>query len=170
MAYTPVQVVDKDDKPVKGAMLDEVWQKGLVHRIVRVMLHSSSQANKILLQKRSANQTVYPDCWDNSAGGYVDVNEDYEQAVHREMQEELGVSDVKLQEVGKYYQETYYGQRKMNRFVKVYKGAIDSTPERLQDNELSEVKWFTVDEIKQLIKDHPDKVADGLSDVIKRYY
>lgn len=166
--HPPIQIVDDQDKPTGVASMQEAQEFGLRHRVVRVMLEN--EAGEVLLQKRAASMLVYPNCWDNSAAGHVDAGEDYLQAAEREMQEEIGVS-IRLQCVEIYKTSERRGDKVFNRFNAVYKGTIPKdTRFTLQPEEVSEVKWVSREELKQLIAQHPEQVTDGLEDVVKRYY
>lgn len=55
--------------------------------------------NLIIVPKRSSNRKLFPNCYDFSVGGHVNSGENYEEAAYRELKEELGIEDVKLQEV-----------------------------------------------------------------------
>jgi 16S rRNA (adenine1518-N6/adenine1519-N6)-dimethyltransferase len=164
----PIQTVDEHDRPVGTATKQEAWEKGLAHRIVRIMLHDKQ--GRVLLQHRSPTKDIFPDCWDNSAAGHVDAGEDYLAAAIREVEEELGLTGVELTEIG-YYRtdETWKGHR-FNRFTRCYRGKIDQTPQKLEAGKVDDVRWFTVDDVRRLIKNHPDKVSDGLLQVFARYY
>ena len=64
-----------------------------------------------------------------------------------------------------------FEQRKLRRFTKVYKTiASSNTKFKVQANEVSRVRWFSVSEVKELLADHPDQVSDGLVDVFEKYY
>lgn len=164
-----IQVVDKNDKPVGSSSKTEAWEKGLIRRLVRIMIEDKS--GRILLQKRHPNKYPYPGRWDNSVAGHVDENETYLDAANRELAEELGLHNLKLEEVGKYYSEGRYEWRNLKGFVKVYKTTIDVSRQslKLHPNEVTDTKWFTVDEIKALAKDS-EKISGGLKQVIERYY
>ncbi len=169
MGDTLVQIVDNHDQPVGSATIDETQFQGLIARFVRVMVESPS--GKVLLQMRTTTSKVYPACWDNSAAGHVDEGEAYEFAANRELAEEVGIKDVKLEKIGEYYTDTKYRNRTLKRFNKIYKTIVDpNTKLTLQPDEVSDAKWFTVDEVKALIKDHPDQVTDGVIDAFERYY
>ncbi len=45
---------------------------------------------RVLLEERSAEALVYPGCWD-TPGGHVEAGEDPEQALVREVREELSI-------------------------------------------------------------------------------
>ncbi len=168
MKYPPILVVDKQDNPIGKASMEEIQAKGLYHRIVRI--HVEDKEGRILLQKRASTVSSFPNCWDHSASGHVDAAENYEQAAERELFEEIGIRS-KLKEIGMYQSNYVYGDRIFNRFNKVYKAVVDrETVFTLEPEEVSEVKWATLDEIKQMIKNTPDQIADGLEDVINQFY
>jgi isopentenyldiphosphate isomerase len=164
----PILIVDEHDKPVGSATKQEAWAKGLWHRIVRIMLEDGK--GNVLLQHRSPNKDIYPDCWDNSAAGHVDAGEDYDVAAYRELQEELGMAGVTLREVGTYTDTHVWHGLKMNRFVKVYKAVTHNTPQSGEPDKIDDVRWFTIADAKKLVHDEPDGVTDGLAQVIERYY
>lgn len=164
-----VLIVDKKDKPIGSASKQESWEKGLIHRIVRFMVEDK-QGN-ILLQKRSDALPLYPGRWDNSVAGHVDAGEDNLTAALRELKEEIGLTPDKLEEIGSYYNEATHQWRKLNRFNKVYRLVI-SPQQKIDFNpgEVSEVRWFSLGEVKKLIANHPEQTTDGLRDVIARFY
>lgn len=164
-----IAVVDENDNPVGEFPKEEVWQKGLLHRIVRIMIED--EQGRILLQKRSMDVDTFPGCWDHSAAGHVDVGEDYEQAAKRELQEELGISNAQLYTVAIYRTSNVFNGRKLNRFNALYRATIDNKQAlNLQESEVSEVRWFTPDEARKLVVEQPNVVTDGLIQVITDYY
>lgn len=163
-----IQVVDEQDNPIGEATKDELWKKGLWHRIVRVV--AEDEEGRVLLQKRAPHKQPYPNRWDNSAAGHVDVGESYEQAAHRELAEELGVTGATLEPLGGYQSQRVQEWRKLNRFSKIYRVRIDPAHVHVDEPDIAEVRWFTVQEIKQLIKEHPGNVTAGLCYVMEHYY
>jgi len=162
----PIQVVNEKDQPTGQADKDEIWSKGLWHRVARVMLVNDK--DELLLQHRVPSKKIFPNCWDNSAAGHVDAGEDYAAAAARELREELGV-DVELREIGYYKSsETWHGL-KFNRFAKVYVGRYNGTPTDYEPSEVDAVRWFTLRETQALVSQQPDEVSDGLRQVIERF-
>lgn len=169
MAYLPIQIVDEHDKPVGSEKMYLAQEQGLIHRIVRIMVED--EQGRLLLQKRSQKMKRWPNCWDNSAAGHVDEGEDYITAAKRELLEEIGIRRTDLEEI-----DTYYTDRPLNdiphlrRFNRLYKTVAEEDEAVIDDDEVAEVRWLAVEEVKKLIKEHPDQVTDGLADVIERYY
>jgi isopentenyldiphosphate isomerase len=169
MVESLVQVVDENDRPIAGATKQELWTQGLIHRIVRVIVEDAQ--GRILLQKRAAHKQPFPNRWDLSASGHVDVGEEYEQAALRELHEELGLSKVMLTLVSEYRTDRMHEWRRLNRFNRVYKTQVDgSIPITTEDTDIAEVRWFTRAELASLIATSSDTVTDGLTRVYNSYY
>jgi len=168
MGNLPIQIVDEQDNPVGAATKKEAWSQGLIHRIVRVMLEDEN--GLVLLQKRSADKELYPNCWDESVSGHVDANESYDKAALREMKEELGI-EVPLTKVGTYYVDFTWKAYKLKRFNAFYKGKIThQSVLKLSAEEVAGTQWFTIAEVKNLVKHDPEHVTDGLRQVIEHFY
>ncbi len=63
----------------------------LLHPVVH--LHVFNPQGEIYLQKRAASKRIQPGRWDTSVGGHVDFGETVEQALRREVREEIGLVD-----------------------------------------------------------------------------
>ncbi len=169
MSESLILIVDEQDNPIGAEEMYLAHEKGLIHRIVRIMVEDGQ--GKLLLQKRSAKMKRWPNCWDNSAAGHVDVGEEYDEAAKRELQEEIGIERANLEELG-----TYFTDRKLEdiphfrRFNRTYKTIATAEEVVIDPGEVSEARWFTLDEVKTLINESPDMVTDGLVDVMSRYY
>jgi isopentenyldiphosphate isomerase len=136
--------------------------------MVRVSVEDAD--GNILLQKRLATKKSYPGCWDTSAGGNITYPETYDEAVKRELAEEIGLRDVELKEVAHFYGEIVDpAGNKMNRFTKVYRTVVDpSTKFTPQPSEVSEVKWMSRADVVKLAEG--EEITDGLRQVIEKYY
>ena len=92
-------VVDEHDRVIGQATRGEVHARGLLHRAVHVFVFDST--GRLLLQKRAATKDEFPLTWTSSASGHVDSGEDYDTAVVRELEEELGLTG-ELKQEGKF--------------------------------------------------------------------
>ena len=61
----------------------------MLHPVVH--LHIFNKAGDLYLQKRSINKDIQPGKWDTAVGGHIDYEETVEDALHREVREELGI-------------------------------------------------------------------------------
>jgi 16S rRNA (adenine1518-N6/adenine1519-N6)-dimethyltransferase len=165
MAHPPVDIVDENDLVIGNAMLHDVWQSGDCHRLTRVIVQD--KYGRILLQKRTFSVELFPGCWDVSSSGHVDTGEDYYSAARRELVEELGLAAEELEEIGYYKSNEMHRGHKLNRFNKLYLMRWSHTPELFGRDEVSEVRWFTLPEIYELIATRPDLVSDGLRESVE---
>jgi isopentenyl-diphosphate delta-isomerase len=163
-----IQVVDSNDNLVGVASVQEAQDKGLIQRISRVM--TEDENGNVLLQKRAGHKRLFPDRWDNSVAGHVDEGEDYIQAAHREMKEEIGIRVDALEEVDYFYTSFTFKEMKLNQFQKLYKAIVPAdTVFKIGQDEVSMVKWFERPELKGLL-DKPENLTVGLAEAIKRLY
>lgn len=170
MSDQPIQIVDENNNPIGSATKQQAWREGLIHRVVRISI--LDKTGRLLVQKRSLQKEPFPGRWDNSAAGHVDADETYEQAALRELHEELGLSNVELQELGDYYVEVIDDWRRMKRFTRAYKIVLsDPLPDfRLPPDEVESTTWMEISKVKNLVKEHPSQVSDGLEQIISRYF
>ena len=84
-------VVDED-----GHVLGKIT-RGKAHDGSKVLhpvvhLHVFNSRGELYLQQRPHWKDIQPDKWDTACGGHVDYGETVEQALHREVSEELGIT------------------------------------------------------------------------------
>lgn len=137
--------------------------EGMYHLSVEVWFVNSN--NEILLQKRSANKKILPNMWAESAGGAVLSGESEAEAVLRETKEELGIF-IDISKMKKIHQTVRHG----NTLVHIYMSRQDIDIEniKIDEEEVSEVKWVSIADIKKLaLQDNfAFVIMDGLKYVI----
>ena len=165
--YPPIQIVDEDDNPIKGANLFDAYDNGLIHRIVMIIIKDTD--GRMLLQKRGPNVTTHPNTWDVSAAGAVDEGEDYMTAALRELQEEVGITGIDLEFVDKIYAEEDVDKLKgLRRFIGIFQGLVEpDTPLTLAPDEVTGTRWMDVDAVRKLATEHPSDIAHGLETCLK---
>ena len=149
--------------------MHDVHTQGLLHRVVHLIVVDES--DRILLQKRGPDVATHPNLWDFSAGGHVDEGEDYAVAALRELQEELGLTGFDLHELD--YSRlvlTTKGLR-LERFVKLFEVTVPvDIPITIEPAEVSEARWFTEDEVRQLLVDDPAIFTPHFIESLETYY
>lgn len=159
------------------ATREECHKKGLWHRAVYAF--SIDDKGNILLQKRSENKKLWPNLWDVTVGGHVDAGEFGRQALIREVKEELGiiindddikylVSSTSINEQGdiinKHYNECYLITKN-----------IDISDVKIQEEEVSEVRYFSKDELLKRISNNYEDLTEKtgpwnfLEKILERY-
>ena len=88
-AMEEVDIVDAHDNVVGKEKRDVAHEKGLLHRVVHVMLFDPD--GRLYVQQRSQKKDLYPGYWEGSLSGHVLSGESYKEAAERELHEELGV-------------------------------------------------------------------------------
>lgn len=153
-----IQIVDENGN-FTGQILDkdEAHDKNLLHNEIAVFVINDNK--QVLLQKRSANKRFNPNKW-GLCSGHVDANESLEDAAIREIKEEIGL-DVTKEDLHK-YGEKELTLRETNShiiyfyYIKTNKNANEFT---IQTEELSEVKWFDIDDVINMIINKDDSTV-----------
>lgn len=141
---------------------EECHKKGLWHRCVYAFVIDKD--SNILLQKRSANKKLWPNLWDVTVGGHVDSGEFGRQALIRECKEELGIDicDKDIKYLVGSCSKTTKGKIINNQFNECYliTKNIDISKVKLQEEEVSEIKFFTKEEVLERINNNYDGLTD----------
>ncbi len=163
-----LQKVNYRDHPLGAITRQDAWKQGRFLRMVRIVLVDGT--GKVLLQRRSQNAASYPNRWTDAATGHVELNENYADAAHRELREELGI-DVDLTFVGKFrLDETSDPEKKKNTFNAVFVGVISpSTELKLESDSVADVRWLAVEELRAQAEVGPDGLTPGLVQTARRY-
>jgi len=139
-------LVDENDNVLGSISRQEAHQSpDKIHRAVSVIL--TNEAGQILLQKRSLKKDTEPGKWTVTSSGHVTYPDSYEVSAERELQEEMGITTnltffAKSLMIGKSEKE----------IESIFIGHYEGTPENFDRDEVSEVKWVTKDELKEMEK------------------
>ncbi|WP_350288236.1 NUDIX domain-containing protein [uncultured Croceitalea sp.] len=96
-----VDILDSKGNPTgRTALKSQAHKKGLFHPTVHVWFYTKN--GEVLLQLRGKTKTTFPLLWDVSVAGHIGAGETIENAVLREVKEEIGLTIVQneLQKVG----------------------------------------------------------------------
>lgn len=93
-----VDVVDADDRVIDTVPRSVMRRDVLRHRAVFILVCDSG--GRVLIHRRSERKDIWPGWWDIAVGGVMAPGESPDRAAQRELQEELGLSQVALQPLG----------------------------------------------------------------------
>jgi len=149
-------VIDKDERE----NITSLNQKN--YRVINIFIFNSE--GKMIIPRRSSNRRIFPDCYDFSVGGHVSSGESYEEAAYKELREELGIENVILEEIG------YFHPKDLNTssFSKLYRLVYDGELNIDRDG-ISEIHYFTIDEIIKLLKENPKKFKGDFKPLFEYY-
>jgi len=101
----------------------------LLHPVVH--LHVFNSQGEVYLQKRPAWKDIQPGKWDTAVGGHVDYGETPEEALQREVREELGISDFMPEYVGQYVFDSQRERELVYVNRTTYDGPVNPSAEEL---------------------------------------
>ena len=138
-------IVDEEGRVVGAATRGECHNGSkLLHPVVH--LHVFNSRGEVYLQKRPEWKDIQPGKWDTSVGGHIDDGETPEEALIREVGEELGITDFVPEKIGMYVFES----RRERELVYVHRTTYDG-PVRPSAEELDGGRFWTMDEIRAAI-------------------
>ncbi len=136
-------IVDEEGN-VKGSATRGECHSGskLLHPVVH--LHVFNFKGDIYLQRRPDWKDIQPGKWDTAVGGHVDYGETPEEALHREVREELGITDFLPEFVDKYVFDSLRERELVYVNRTVYDGEIHPSADELDGG-----RFWTMDEINE---------------------
>lgn len=153
-----IKIVDANGN-FTGEIMDkeEAHDKNLLHNEIAVFIINNNK--QVLLQKRSTTKRFNPNKWGLCAG-HVQADESLEEAALREIKEEVGINvnendlfvlgekEINLKDTNSHI--TYFYYIKTNLKEKEF---------LIQTEELSEVKYFDIDKVINMILNHDESVV-----------
>lgn len=153
-------MIDELDEKT-GDLTGKVISKKEAHRIgkwhgsIHILLINRDKT-KTFLQKRSKYKDLYPNMWDIAVGGHIAKGETPLETARRELQEELGLNlkEFDIEKVDRIKEQFNNNGIVSNEYVTIYLvcGDMDLSKINLQEEEVSEAKWCTKNELNELIK------------------
>ena len=101
----------------------------ILHPVVH--LHVFNSKGELYLQHRPEWKDIQPDKWDTAVGGHVDLGENVEQALHREVREELCITHFNPESLGHYVFESQRERELVYVHRCVYDGTFSPNTEEL---------------------------------------
>ena len=138
-------LVDEEGHVIGSATRGECHNGSkLLHPVVH--LHVFNSKGEVYLQKRPEWKDIQPGKWDTSVGGHLDAGETPEQALVREVREELGITDFQPERKGMYVFESRRERELVYVNSTIYDGPIEPSAEELDGG-----RFWSIDEIREAI-------------------
>ncbi len=160
-----LDVFDENNQPTGVALpRRQIHAEGLWHRTVHIYLfRKGADGLEFLLNLRSKLNETMPGCWNTRFGGHIKAGQSVEEGVRDELQEEVGLDTGNLNLIeGEWQKRDFPPNRE---YTKVYFLEYTDSLENLKfnDGEVDEVKWMTVEAIKEDIRKTPEAYSASLS-------
>lgn len=115
-----------------------------LHPVIHI--HIIDRYGRLYLQKRSMKKDIQPGKWDTAVGGHVMYGESIKEALYREADEELNLSDFYPIPIESYVFESPIEKELVNVFAVV--GSYELKPDL---EEVDEGKWWPLEDIDRKI-------------------
>lgn len=115
-----LEVVNDADEVIGIKPRAEIHAQGLLHREIYIWVLMGN--GDLLLQHRGPTKDMFPNCWDCSVGGHVEIGQSYLETATRELTEETGLtcSETDLIPLGKHCFKEPDGGKVNNAFRAYY--------------------------------------------------
>ena len=142
-----MEIVDIYDKK-KGKAVERSTKPELGEYHLSIHIWITNSKGELSIQRRLTNKKMLPNMW-NETGGAASTDEKSEMTCAREFEEELGVKPNMDNT------ELISSIKRKYDYVDVWhiEQGIDLKDIKMQEDEASEVKYVTIDELKKIIKD-----------------
>ena len=158
-------ILNSDGTPANiVASKKDAHSKGLWHRAAHIWFVNNQ--GEILLQKRADNIESHPGKFDISAAGHLSAGDTKISGALREVEEELGIKleEKDLINIGEIHNEstqhngTYINKEYDDIYV-VHKD-IPISEFKIQESEVSLVKYISIDDLKKLINNQKESIVN----------
>jgi mutator protein MutT len=155
-------IVDEEGRVMGSATRGECHSGSkLLHPVIH--LHVFNTKGDIYLQRRPDWKDIQPGKWDTAVGGHIDYGETPEQALQREVHEELGITDFHPDFIGKYVFESKREKELVYVHRTTYDGEIRPSAEELDGG-----RFWTMQEIREAMG--KDLLTPNFESEFKRFF
>lgn len=156
-----IAIVDSDNKVIGRKARTDLQPDDIY---TAATLWITDGRNRVLLSQRSFKKKNSPGKWGPSAAGTIEYDESYISNVLKEAKQELGLTIVpdRLQKGPlKFNQGTrkYFAQS----YIYTYEAKEDDF--LLQNDEVVDVKWFSISQIDDLLVKYPEMFSSSFADM-----
>lgn len=168
-----IDILDENgNKTGNTSTIKELHKSGKWHKVVGIIIYDFNK--KLLMQQRALNEVSDPGKWDISAAGHVNSGETEIEAVKRELSEEIGLNleENQIEPFMSYKKEVNNKIVNKKHLEDIYIAQIDAESINgftIQNEEVEQVKWFSINELKELIQNNKLKSRNNMYEKLFKY-
>jgi isopentenyldiphosphate isomerase len=160
-----VDVIDSNGKRLQAVSKDKAHQEGLLHTCVIGLLFNSKKEMMLIKppkNKQDEGQYVCP------VGGHVTSGESEIEALKREVEEEIGITQFDQKRIGQVIFNRHILGRHENHLFVLFEIFSDQEPS--EGDELESMHWFSEEKFKAEIKKNRKEFGDSFYFLLERFY
>jgi 16S rRNA (adenine1518-N6/adenine1519-N6)-dimethyltransferase len=142
-----LDVINDTDMVISQEMRSVVHQHGLLHRGIHVFLVTAE--GQLLVQQRGRHQEAFPLALDCSVSEHVKAGENYQQAAHRGLAEELGIQGARIKPLVKF--KMVYGPNDFE-ICLLYEGRVNPTLVCFNSLEVEGIAFYELEDLQALVQ------------------
>ncbi len=161
-----VILVDEHDNQIGTEEKIEAHRQAKLHRAFSIFIFNEQE--QIMMQQRAFSKYHSGGLWTNTVCSHPRPGETTDAAAHRRLQEEMGF-DCDLEEKFSFiYKVALDKGLSEHEFDHVFVGKYNDEP-ILNREEAESFAWMSVPELKEDIKNHPEKYTEWLKIIFAQY-
>lgn len=151
-------IVNEQDEVIEYRDFEASLTPNDIYRVASLWVTNSK--GEVLLARRAYTKSHDPGKWGPAVAGTVEEGETYESNIRKEAAEELGITGVQFEPGKKYLSRG----EKWSYFVQPFYVTLDRPAEAfvIRKEEVAEVKWFSTEELKQVLTQYPDEFLKSI--------
>jgi isopentenyldiphosphate isomerase len=156
-----IQIVNEKDELIGVKERSEIDYTTDIYRVSALWLTNS--LGQALLAKRAATKDKDPSKWGPAVAGTIEEDETYDSNIYKEAEEEIGLTGVEFTKTRKLYTD-----HPRKAFTQWYAGTVNREINDFtrQVEEVDELAWVDVAEMKQDLESDPDKYIPALPFIV----
>ncbi len=164
MHKNKIQIVNERDEIIGYKSRTGLDYENNIYRVSALWLTNSK--GEALIAQRKMTKDRSPGKWGPAVAGTVEEGETYESNIKKEVKEEIGLTEIKLEKGPKRHPAP-----SRNYFVQWFVATIDKDISgfRIQENEVEKVAWISLEELTKDIAVNPSKYLGSMPEILKLF-
>ncbi len=168
-----IDILDEEgNKTGKTATIGQLHKEGQWHKVVGMIVYDFDK--NILMQQRALKEKSDPGKWDIAGAGHINSEETEIEGIIRELKEEIGLHlrEDQIKFFMSYKKEVTKKDVNKKHLEDIFIAQIDSKKNHtftLQKEEVEQVKWLKVEEVKDLVKNKKVKSRENMYEELFEY-